>query len=215
MPDYFTRLLKSNMQTGNNLYSEMILYCKESPPLDQLIKRTFKNIDSEVRIEFFLKSLGWNGFRDRLASVFLYYSQNGEFPLETNIDGVESITLLERKLKSISISDYSRAFMLGFYLELAKGKSSNGNPLELDDEFFKLVNMGRNKVIKVDFFVIALAHIKDFFGHAKVKKLIDNEIKYEDLYSLLTDEQKALMLSNMINYGTSIGETEIFCSKTI
>ena len=83
------------------------------------------------------------------------------------------------------------------------------------DELIHILKKSKIKIVKVDWLLLSLYHLEGYLGRELLLGEIDKGIKFEKLYKKLTDEQKSVMMGNLLSYGYSIGDHEIFYSKTI
>lgn len=222
MPEYFTRLLRGNMQSAGNLYKSLPIYFDQNSSLKSLLARSFADIDPRLRVDFFLNSLGWHGLRNRLAGLYLHYEEHGEFPFKTDPDGVNDILLIEERLKSHSVGDFSRIFLLGMYLKMAQFHTRKvGVPpglelLRIDNSIFDLLDKYTgSKLVKLDLFILGIIHMQRFFGKETIREYIRDGASYPFLYDKLNAKQKEIIMNNLLAYGASIGETDFFHNKMV
>lgn len=218
MPDYFTRLLRGNMQPTGDLFRSLGVYVHEQAPLNALILHCLSDIDPHGRLDFFIKNLGWIGFRNRLASIFLFYSDHGHFPDVTDPQLVDDIVYLEELYKTAQVPNYSRVFLLGFYLELsARSQTTDSFPSinAMASLYGIFGKFAQSKVVKLDILLLTLWHLSQFLGLEVLGRLIDQGVSYEQIIQKLERDQQRLMIANLLNYGASVGEEEIFCSRMV
>ncbi len=222
MPDYFTRLLRGNMQSSGNLYKTLPVYFEKNPALRSLVKLCMSDIDPQCRVDFFINSLGWHGFRNRIASLFLYYDIHSTFPNSTDPEGLNDILSMEERLKGHTVGNFSRTFLLGLYLKMAKshlskyGIDDEKEMISLDESIYTLLDLySGSKLVKLDLFIIALVHMQYFFGKDTIREYISEGASYVYLYEKLNEKQRDLLMKNLLAYGTSIGETDFFYNKMV
>jgi hypothetical protein len=216
LPDYFTRLLCSNMQNGEDNFSNLSMYIKSNPGFEGLVKRSFLDVDEKGRIDSIVKSLGWHGFRNRMSALFLEYHLNGQFPIKPNLELCHELVALEEKVKSQTVEGFSRAFMLGLYWKLHRYKDNNQfiegfNWIEILD----LLKHSKAKVIKIDWLLLSILHLQCFLGKEVVREALKTSADYKDLYERLDEKQKRTYTMNCLSYGASINEPEFFYQSRI
>lgn len=220
MPDYFTRLLRGNMQPAGDLFRSLGVIFQDNPSLSALSRYCFTDIDPKGRLDFFIKNLGWHGLRNRLCSVFIFYSEHRFFPTVTNPELVDELLRLEEIFKSSSVANFSRVFLLGFYMKLISGSTlPDKSIIPSFDDLASLSPMvaanSQSKVVKLDFIILLLWHLCTFLGKDFVRQKLGEGVSYQEMIKKLTDIQNEVLVANMLNYGASIGEEEIFCSRMV
>lgn len=220
LPDHFTRLLRVNMQSSGKNFSNLEFYISERQGLNLLFRRIFSDIDTNGNINKVLKSLGWHGVRDRYACLYIEKLINGDFPSTIQTGNCFGILGIEDRLKKYCIEGYSRGFLLGFYFKMASielsisGDSSGSDLLKISD-VFDVLDLSTSRTIKIDWVVILIQHLIYFLGKDEVLELVSAGGRYEDIYSLLTEKQKKIYINNLLAYGASINEKDIFVSDHI
>lgn len=216
LPDYFTRLLCSNMQNGESNFSNLGDYIQSNPGFEGLVKRSFLDVDEKGRVNSIIKSLGWFGFRNRMSALFLEYHLNGQFPIKPNLELCHELVALEEKVKSQTVEGFSRAFMLALYWKLHRYKDNNQfiesfNWMEILD----LLKYSKAKVIKIDWLLLSIVHFQSFLGKEVVRQALSSDADYITLYEKLDEKQKRTYMMNSLSYGASINEPEFFYQSRI
>ncbi len=223
MPDYFTRLLRGNMQPAGELFRSLAWYVQEHSALEALVHYSFADIDPKGRVDYFIKNLGWLGFRNRLCSVFLFYAEHSFFPSFTTTDSVDRIAKLEEMYKTIQVPNYSRVFLLAFYLELLSRQKSAVRPspqtiptIGMIEKLYPLFGKySQSKVVKLDIVILVLLHLVAALGVSEVDRLMDQGLSYDLIVEKMPVSAQEQMIANLLNYGASVGEEEIFCSRMV
>lgn len=222
LPDYFTLLLRINMQSSGKNFASLDRYVYERAHFRSLVSRYFSDVDPKVRIPSIVKSLGWHGFRDRLANIFLEKMMSGKFPQHTKLDHVKEILEFEERVKKYTVDGYSRSFLLAFYLKsYLIWEMSEGGGLAEFDQFQILSDVGQalelngSRAIKIDWIILSLCLYSKFLGQDILVKELKSGKKFSELFQLLDDNQKRDKISNMLSYGASIGEQELFTSDRV
>ena len=58
--------------------------------------------------------------------------------------------------------------------------------------------------------MLQLIQFEHFLGEKRLQDLLKNETRYAALFSLLSEEEQAQMMSNALAYGASVYDNEIF-----
>ncbi len=156
LPDVITQLCHIKLQNNRKSFSIIMDTIYADKALSLLVKRTFKDFLKYDSVESMLNGLGWDGFRNRIASLFLYKLEFGGYPHETKPEVVKDIVEFERELKEFTAYGDSRLFLLGYYLRTCEltFKSENqfiaGSMLKLDDTVLSAIKMHNHKNEKID-----------------------------------------------------------------
>ncbi len=216
MPDAFTYLLRSNMQSSGKVFTQLQIYVARHADLSAIVARCFKGIDPELRVDGIIKSLGWHGFRDHLAALYIERARLGHYPKKLDTTPVSEIIRFEENLKDYTVQGHSRAFLLAFYLKLMLLDQNSSTPeakledLLVRDEVVSHLNLAKGRSVKIDYALLAIQHFDHFFGHQKLSDYLKRQKTYSDMYQLLTSEQKNCFTKNLLAYGSSIGESEVY-----
>ncbi len=214
MPKEFVTLLKSNLSVVNS--PEIIFEgIRQNRALYNVLENAFKEFDDGRGLEKLMLALGWSNFRDRMASVYVYKSIYGEYPAKTDMDLVDDIKAIETRFTEHAVHSYSRLFLLGFYLKLAQLKVRNREnnrfmELKLPHEIGTLIAISEARSERPDWLLLIVSHFQIAFG---TKNLINGLIagkKFDELYELMNPEHRELMHRNLLAYGASIQEEDIF-----
>jgi hypothetical protein len=217
LPDYYTLMLRSNMQVSGQHFGDIQSFIQSKPPLLAIVKKVFHDLGPNVQIENIIKSLGWIGFRNRIANAFLDYELNGHFPDTLDSSLIVDLINIEEDVKSFEVSGFSRGFLLGFYLKMIE---LNGIKLKLNRFNFNLNNIpflefSNSRFPKVDWSYLMIIHFIEFLGEAELKNHLVKKTGFDFIYSKLKKDQKIIFAENMLSYGCSIGESDIFYATQV
>jgi len=216
LPEYFTRVLCSNMQSGEDNFDNLGAYIRSEPGFLGLVERCFSDVDEKLRTETIIKSLGWYGFRNRMAAIFLEYQLNGKFPVKPNLELCHELVALEDNVKNQTVEGFSRAFMLGLYWKLHRYKDNNSFMESFNwKEVLTHFKHTKARVIKVDWLLFMIVHFHAYLGKEVLREALKGTPDYSELYSRLDENQKREYLNNALSYGASINEAEFFYQARI
>lgn len=209
----------NNSKQSYNMISEEIL---KRPFLRLHINKIFKKYMRGNSIDSFINTIGWKGFRDRLASSYLFHAEFGFFPDIEMEDKVKDIVEFENKLNSIFPEGSNRIFILGIFLKLCDISNQKENQddwstlLEIDTKLLEVINLGDQKVLKPDWLIFTLILFNKYFSSTILKEeLIKHKGHFLSLFSLLKDDQKINLMQNLLRYGASIDEEEMFLFEKV
>jgi hypothetical protein len=214
MPTEFVSLLKTNLSITTSP-APVFDVIRPNRAIYAILERAFKEFDDGRGVEKTMIALGWSNFRDRMASLYIYKSIYGNFPNNTSMELVEEVKELENRFAGHGVHSLSRTFLLGFYLKLANiqiQKRSNNKFLEIkipeEIGYFLKLSQGRSE--KIDWLILIIVHLLNGLGDKLLMNALASGKKMDDLYNLLTPDYRKVMMDNLLAYGTSIGEPDIF-----
>jgi hypothetical protein len=218
LPEYYTRLLASNIQNSTQVNNNLEMYINENKELNAIVKKIFRDIDPDGFLGKILSISGWNGIRNRLAAVFLEHAMTGKFPEMANLNLVTDLVAVENKLRHFTPAGGNRAFLLAFYAKMSlihikmKSDSRELTPLIIKDEHIEFMKLSKAKSIRIDWLMLQLVQFEQFLGQERLYGLLKNETRYASLFSLLSRDEQTQMMNNFLAYGASINDPEIFTS---
>lgn len=221
MPDHLTYLLRSNMTSNGPLYRDIHQYVYKRKGLYELVRKNFTDIDPYGAADKLVKSLGWSGFRDRLAAIYLNYMWRGSYGESNDLRTVQEILSLEQFLSTNTVQNYSRSFLLGFYLKSAElsgliiPDDFQLKSLVSDEELKGMLKAMGSRVIKIDWLILQLLHFRSYLGFSKLVQMLNRACSYAELYGELSMDQREEMAKNMLAYGASIEEINIFIERPV
>ena len=217
LPDYFTSILKSNMQVSGQSFATLNTFIYSKPALLALVQRIFKDLGTNVDVGKIIKSLGWVGFRNRIANAFLEYELNGFFPEVLDSSLIVDLLNIEEDVKQYEVSGYSRGFLLGFYLKIIeiKRKKNKQDDFNFDLNFIPFFEFSNSRFPKIDWSYLMILHFNEFLGEKNLKKHLVNKVGFDHIYAELTEDQKNTFAENLLSYGCSIGESDIFYATQV
>lgn len=213
MPQRFAHILQDNMQTSGGNFSKLRDTIYQDHGLRAVVLMAFEEMGKDMQLGSVIKSIGWHGFRNKLASMYLTYAEEGAYLTEPHEDLLESTLEFEKSLKDYIVAGYSRAFLLGFYCQFARmGKTSTGEEVEIefDHELINLLEFTNARLIEVDWMLIMLYHFREFLGQKHLLQQLRKGVSFNSLYDELSEEQKAEMVGNFLSYGASIDDPDMF-----
>lgn len=214
MPAEYVTLLKSNLSVTTSA-SPIFDSLRSNRALMMILETAFKEFDDGRGVEKVMLALGWANFRDRMASLFVYKMIYGDYPSKTDMELVEDIKFLESQYSDHAVHSFSRLFLLGFYLKLANiqiRERENNQFLEIKipHEIGTILKLSQGRSERIDWLILILTHLYHFLGE---KLLVNNLIsgkKFDEIYALLPKDARELMHQNLLAYGASINEPDVF-----
>lgn len=219
LPEEFITLLKTNLSVTTSP-APIFDVVRPNRALYMTLERAFKEFDDGRGVEKTMMALGWSNFRDRMASIYVYKTIYGDYPIKTSMELVEDILSLEHKYIDHGVHSFSRLFLLGFYLRLANiqiQRRSNNQFLEIKipDEIGPILKLSQGRSEKIDWLILIVTHLTWALGSKMLINALLSGKKFEDLYELMPKEARELMSANLLAYGASIQEPDIFLYEKI
>jgi hypothetical protein len=221
LPDYFITVLKSNMAQRSNFIVELTNYIRHYPSMLGLIRKYFKDVDEQIRLDIILKSMGWENFRNRLAIIFINFEKYHFYPDDLDQSFLPELVTLENKVKAFTTSDNSRAFLLSFYKTIASIKLSPQTKVsaikvpEISQSTIGLLRYANSKLLKVDLVLLILEQLSSLVGERVLNKNLEEKFPFSAIYNLMDEKMKEDFVINLLNYGQSIKEVDLFIKDTI
>jgi hypothetical protein len=217
LPDYFTVILASNMQVSGQNFIGLQTYIHSKPPLTSLVKKIFHDIGPNIEVGSIIKSLGWIGFRNRITNAFLEYEMSGHFPATPDSSLLVDLINLEEDLKSYEVSGYSRGFLLGFYIKMIEIQRTKLklSSFSIDLNYIPFLDFSASRFPRIDWSYLMILHFNEFLGESKLKKFLVDKVGFDKIYSEMSDDHKGIFAQNLLSYGCSIGESDIFYATQV
>lgn len=215
LPDVFTVLLRSNMQSTGSAFIGLQDHISENRGFNQLVNQVFKDIDPNLKVKKIINALGWIGFRDRITASYLHYLNEGNFPNSPDLSIIKDVLYYEEALKNYSVDGFSRGYLLGMYRKFQSLETGTKADLTISPETFELLDLARAKVVKIDWVIILLEHFKERLGFEELKEKLTEGVSYETLFTDIGRDSAYEMVGKLLSYGASISEAEPFYSRTI
>lgn len=219
LPKEFVQLLKMNL-TANSA-AQVFEVLRVNRGLTDVLEIAFKEFNDGRGLEKTMIALGWENFRDRVASIYIYKAIHGKYPLRTDMGLIEDIRKFESAYTEMSVSGHSRAFLLGFYLRMAQLKIQ-----ELEKNKFIEVKLPEEVIVpvlrlttarteKIDWVILLVYHLGEALGMKSLTSALMAGKGFDDLYAMMPQDDRRLMHDNLLSYGMSIQEPEIFLYEKV
>lgn len=214
LPREFVTLLKSNLNVTSSPAPVFDLI-RPNRALFTILENAFKEFDDGRGVEKVMMALGWSNFRERMGSIYIYKTIYGNFPTKTDMELVEDIKQLETRFADHAVHSYSRLFLLGFYLKLANieiQRRENNHFLEIKvpDEISLLLKMSEGRSERIDWLILILIHLNQGLGEKMLMNALIAGKKFDELYQLMPLDAQEIMNQNLLAYGASIHEPDVF-----
>lgn len=214
LPSEFVTLLKSNLSVTTSP-APIFDVIRPNQAIYLTLEKAFKEFDDGRGLEKTMIALGWSNFRDRMASIYIYKAIHGQFPKSTSMDLVEDIKQLETRFTNHGVTSFSRIFLLGFYLRLAnlqiqKRENNKFIEIKIPEELSAFLRLSQGRSEKIDWLILIIFHLLYGLGDKLLMNGLMQGKKFDELYELMSPENKKNMLENLLAYGASIQEQDIF-----
>ena len=219
LPHEFVALLKAN-HTVTNSPALIVDVIRPNKALVFILETAFKDFDSSRGLEKVIMVLGWANFRERMASVYVYKSLYGDFPSKTDMELVDDIKLTESRYTDHSVNSYSRLFLLGLYLKLANleiqhGEENKFTEIKLPADLGDLLSLSEGRSERIDWLILLLLHLQSALGEKQLMEYLIEGKKFDELYLLMSKDDQTIMANNLMAYGASIRESDVFLYEKV
>lgn len=219
LPKEFVQLLKANLTGASPTAIFDII--RPNRGLFEVLDVAFREFNDGRGLEKVMVALGWANFRDRMASVYISKAIHGQWPLKTDMGLVEEIQKFEATYADSSVSGPSRAFLLGFYLKLSQIRTQElekNKFLEFrlpDEVILPLMKITQARAEKIDWMILLIFHLSEALGEKSLAGALLGEKSFDEIYEMMSDESRKRMHDNLMSYGMSIHEPEIFLYEKV
>jgi hypothetical protein len=218
LPREFLGLLKYSNPSDMEKFLGQVM--QSSPALHLAVLNAFSEFNEHhISIDKVAINLGWDNFRNRLASFYILKAMTGLFPGKTDLNTLDEIIAFETRFKEKTQINNGRLFMFGFYLKMVSYHYLSQDSLSSGmhfgpafEDYFSFITM---KVEKIDWLLILLWHLDQGLGRDKLMQSLAAQKNWYDLYALLDFEQRKSMVFNLLSYGASIGEDDPFVYERV
>ncbi|WP_408097054.1 hypothetical protein ACJVC5_18630 [Peredibacter sp. HCB2-198] len=219
LPSEFITLLKSNLSVTTSP-APIFDVIRPNKALYMVLEKAFQEFDDGRGLEKTMMALGWANFRDRTASLYISKFIYGEFPQITSMELVEDIKNLEQKYLDHGVHSFSRLFLLGFYLKLAniqiqRREHNQYLEIKVPEEVGAILKLSQGRSEKIDWLILIIMHLLNAFGDKMLTNALLSGKKLEELYDLMSPDARQFMMDNLLAYGASIKEQDIFLYEKI
>lgn len=218
VPEWFTRLCKINLNNSRNSFSDIADIIQEDPFLKVYVNYAFADYLKKGGLLGMLTAIGWQGLRNRLAEAILHKISYGDYPVEIELDLIESTKDLEQRFSFLFVEGNSRLFLLGVFLqinEFLNEENSQGFlsiPVELDEAIVDL----KNKSELPDWLIFSMMALISVLGEEKAIGLIaKNKADIDKTLSSLDQSQRTAFFELMLTYGKGIRDYDFFLESKV
>jgi hypothetical protein len=223
LPHDLIHLLKMNISP--NMSGEehpAVKAIGENKPLFMILERSLKDLkEKKIGLGKLFNGLGWSNFKDRWSVLYIHKSLYGSFPDELDLDLAEDIKKLDVRFSRLQLLGNSRIYLLGLYLKMINLEHKKLNADAEDDYWVipetldQIFVSHAFKSDKADWLVLSMWQFLHFLGAEKILQVKDEGKPYEMLFAYLTEPQRYQFINNLLAYGASINDSEIFVSKKV
>ncbi len=220
LPQEFVTLLKSNL-SGQVEPSAVFNILRPNKALYSMLEKSFKHLDDGRGLEKTMLAQGWNNFRNRVASLYVSKAIYGHYPLKTDMSLVEDLIQFEQEFQGHGVQSNSRIFLLGFYLKLAQLnlQQVEGNrffEIEISkSSVLKALKLTQGRSQRLDLLILTLSHLVQGLGEKTLTNAVVQGKSFSDIYDSMADRDRKLMHDNLLAYGSSIAEDDIFLYEKV
>lgn len=217
VPNQLVKLCSLGIKTKRRSYLEICQVIEQDEFLNLYLKTCFKEHWLKGGVMTLIKSLGWEGLRDRVSEAFLHQSCHRRFPTELNINYAQDNIDFERRFEFLSASGNQRVFLLGHFLTqnnlaLEEQGISLLVPLEVDAVLSKY----KSKSLQPDWLIVATWGLVVLLGEEPAEELLKNSGgDWEEIEKSLSPNDLDKFLGHLLTYGFAIEDQSFFITETV
>jgi hypothetical protein len=223
IPEDFANFLKTDMRPNTKGWDQFIVKLHDNASLEALILNLFYQASTaktfqETAIDAILKVNNWGAVRDKVAAAYMHKLRDKHFNYHPDETLVSEIKDCERIISDFCLPGPNRSFMLGLYFAMGKmeGHFKKNDPfVTLQKKILPYLTLMRSKIVKIDWAILILWHFHEFLGEEVLREKLQAGEDYTHFYSGLLEQQKTLMMSNLLSYAASINDRETLTSEII
>jgi hypothetical protein len=219
LPQEFLVLLKTNLPSSP-IPKQIIEILNGNKAFTRVLEVSLSEFSEGLNLEKAIKTLGWPSFKERTASLLIYKVVYGHYPTKSHIRLIEDVKNFETRFRDHSVTGSSRLFLLGLYIKLANmelqiAEGDFIKELTFPDEINSLLKISQGRSEKIDWLLIVIYHLNLFLGFEVLSKHLRNHLSFEEIFNLLSNDQREILARNLLAYGASIQEQDFFLYEKI
>lgn len=219
MPGPFCRALRV-INPGQPLVLDHIaLILSQSPAFFPILEMCFPEMQKEKRADWLIRSMGWIGIRNKMASLIVFRCYEGNWPDIYDESLIEEVLRFETKFAPFGLLGQSRIFMLGLYLKMARLIDPSSAQLrEIPEaDLLHIFEKNRARSERPDQLLIFLWNLLEVMPRDQIINIIENnrQAPFKKLWQGLSQDQKRNCTKNFLRYGFSISEEDIFTQEVV
>lgn len=220
LPQEFVTLLKSSL-SGQIEPSSVFNILRPNKALFSVLEKSFRHLDDGRGLEKTMLAQGWVNFRNRVASLYVSKAIYGDYPLKTDLSFVEDLIQFEQDFQGHGVQSNSRIFLLGFYLKLAQlslQKEEGNRFFEIEiskASVLKTLKLTQGRSQRLDLLVLILSHFIRGLGEKTLTNAVVHGKTFSEIYDAMADRDRRVMHDNLLAYGASIQENDVFLYEKV
>jgi hypothetical protein len=222
IPDAIIKICSKKMGNNRSSFGLIADIIDADPFLKLYVKQVFSEYLENGDILRMLTTLGWDGFRNRLAEAYIYHARNQKFPTKIVLDEVYDVLDIENRFDFLFTEGDSKVFQFGMYLKLCDIYLENNNEYFNDDfisipvEVDEILAKGKGRSFDSDWLVVITWSIVNIVGVEKTKKLfIENKGNWKVILDQLTIKEQDVFFACLLRYGHGVKDQNFFLGAKI
>lgn len=219
LPECFTLLLLKTLRGTSDDQISLTSLVGNRSDLQMLFEKYFYD-DQRIKTPTnILQTIGRDGIKNRLAAVFLFYEKHKCFPndlnREMNTAHIVFLKKVEDLFTPLTAGGHSRAFLFAFFLAMNYCKDNNGaKDLEIIfqdlERVASVLRQYNVRTVQIDWMVLLYNHLECFLDKDKFLNILNKKIPFNEIIDMLDSSKTTLLIKNLLSYGYSINESQIF-----
>lgn len=215
MPEYLLPFLKCNMQSGSENYQNLYNAIYKHQGFRSLFNHAFQEFDKNLDPKKVVSALGWESFRNRFCSMFVFYLVNEKFPQKTTEVNVAHIIDFENKYRPFSVDGHGRTFLLGLYFTFLdmKNRSDHFKNFMKSDDLYKILNKSRIRELRIDWLIITIYNLMKYYSVEQIEERINEDESYLNFYREFSEQRQQEVTQSYLAYASSIKDDFFFVNS--
>ena len=222
IPESITAICDLKLNNSKVIFGEIADIIEQDSFLNMFVKKTFSKYLNNGGVLRMLATLGWDGFRNRIAEAYIYYYRFGRYPDSIELDEVYDLLDIEKRFDFLYSEGESAVFKFGFYLKICDIYFEKNDSLESSEfitipiEVDEILTIGRSKSSEADWLVLIIWSLVELLGINNSKQLISNTGgDWSLILSSLSEDQQYEVYSSLLKYGNGVNNLKFFTQTRV
>jgi hypothetical protein len=215
LPKEFCQLLSDTLSETRKDYTHIVdCLCRDKAT--QLLLNKILESYRVSNLYDFLSIHGWTALRNNLASLYVAHIIFKKFPETPDLSLIQDLLDFEERYNWLSPKGQSRLFLFGFYLKISginfqkSGEQHRLKEIQIPEGLDSLLKFTKTRSNEPDILLILTWFIFNINENIKFQNQ-----KFHEIYNKISDDEKAKLLQNYLNYSGSIHNDEFLISARI
>lgn len=221
VPESLTLLCSQPMANSRSSYSRLADIIEKEAFLKKIVPIIFVNKYRDGNMLELLSNLGWEGFRNHIAEMYLYHQKYNQYPYSIELDEVYDVLDIERRFDFLFNQGNSRVFMLGMYLklcsiEIEKRELDMESSLAIPSQIDEILIKSSIKTDQPDWLILTVWAFLSILGESRTYTVLkESKGDMQIVLNLIERAEYEQIISILLKYGNVIEQYQIFSEKRV